>query len=120
MKSSPPREEINPPKFYRQGPAVIDVEDRITAGGSRLPAGWLQLATELVEQFTRRGQHFTSADLRRAGLPAPVHANHWGSLFAHLQAKNLVRRVGLRVERQPSRGSRPVTVWAGIEHQDAK
>lgn len=99
--------------FYRDGPAATDTERRQPAGGSQLPDGWVRQATELIKAFTARGQEFTSADLRRAGLPAPDHANHWGSLFSHLRSQKKIRRVGLRIDAQPTHGSRPVSVWAG-------
>ncbi|WOO97809.1 hypothetical protein [Micrococcus terreus] len=104
-----------PTQFYRDGPAATDTEERQGAGGSQLPTGWIRQATELVQALTDRGEEFTSADLRRAGLPAPDHANHWGSLFAHLQNQKRIRRVGLRIEAQPTQGSRPVSVWAGMD-----
>lgn len=105
-------------KFYRQGPAITDVEPRTTTGGSRIPDGWLQMATERVGLFTDAGLSFTAGDLRKAGLPEPVHHNHWGSLFAHLQAAGVIKPVGLRIEQTYSSGTKPVRIWAGTD-QDA-
>ncbi len=102
-------------QFYRQGPAVTDVETRTTTAGSRIPNGWLKMAAVHVRQFTDAGRSFTAADLRKAGLPEPVHQNHWGSLFAHLQATNVIKPVGLRIERTFSSGTKPVRVWAGMD-----
>lgn len=102
-------------KFYRQGPAVTDVEERTTTGGSHIPRGWLKMATDRVRLFVDAGRAFTAADLRRAGLPEPVHQNHWGSLFSHLQSHNIIKPVGLRIEQTYSSGTKPVRVWAGVD-----
>ncbi len=97
---------------YRQGPAVLDVEDRISAAGARLPTGWVTQAKHVVQTFGTAGLEFTIADLREAGVPEPPHQGHWGSLMRKLHTDGLIRPAGLTLELATDGCTRPTRVWA--------
>lgn len=97
---------------YRQGPAVLDVERRITADGSRLPEGWVKAAAKTVRTIAALGREFTIADLKQAGVPEPPHQGHWGSLMRKLHTDGLIRPAGLTLELATDGCTRPTRVWA--------
>ncbi len=94
---------------YRDVPAVLDVEERITSADARVPAGWVEQAAQAVRQIGAHGP-FTAADLRRAGIPEPPHHAHWGALVCKLRNAGIIRPHSTRLEYTRD-GLRPVRVW---------
>lgn len=102
---------------YRQGPAVLDVEDRISAAGARLPTGWVTQAKHVVQTFGTARLEFTIADLREAGLPEPPSSAHWGSLMRHLNAQDVIEPAGLTLQTATDGCTRPTRLWRAVHQQ---
>lgn len=75
---------------------------------------WRDCAERAVREMAGRRVDFTAEDLSDLGVPDPDVPARWGSLFAAMKKQGVVRPVGWRTSRKPSRNAAVVRVWQGV------
>ena len=81
-------------------------------------ADWFTLANDELDILINT-LHLFSADDLRDKLPAPAHANWWGSLFNAAHKSGRIKPMGFQLSRSKSRRGGVLRVWAQvIEHED--
>ena len=91
-------------------PDLFSVADNHDAADS----WWRDSAERAVVELARRGTDFSAEDVLELGVPEPDKSCRWGSLFAAMKKAGVVRPVGWRTSRKPSRNSAVVRVWQGV------
>lgn len=94
---------------------LTGLSDGVQAGYEYADQDWMGRAERTARALASFGDPFTVDDLRNHGVPEPDKPQRWGSLFAALRAKGVVRLHGLALHRTQSGESRSLRVWVGTD-----
>lgn len=76
---------------------------------------WRSTAGRALQWWAQTGLEFDAFDLTELGVPDPDHPARWGALFRAAHTAGLIRPVGYRQSRRPTRSGGVCRIWQGTQ-----